>query len=165
MLARRSVVLGSAVAMIAATLSGARSFAAEQSAQDFLGGIYAAYKGRNAKGIKLTRGARAKYFTPGLARLIEADEKDAARSGEIPTLGADPFIDAQDFEINAFAIEVKDSAADKAVGTVKFRNLGTDAAVTLDLVKGKNGWRIDDIHWPKWSLRALLEKSAPFKKK
>ena len=96
---------------------------------------------------------------------IEADEKDAARNRELATLGADPFIDAQDFEIDAFAIEVKDIAADKAVGTVKFKNLGEDAAVTLDLVKGRDGWRIDDIHWPSWSLRALLNKSAPFKKK
>jgi hypothetical protein len=164
MLSRRSVVWGS----IAVLATGGHGFAAEQSAQDFLASIYAAYKGKGAKGIKLAtikRGAPARYFTPGLARLIQADERAAARDGEIPTLGADPFIDAQDFEINAFAIDVKDTAAGKAVGTVKFKNLGENVSVTLDLVKGKNGWRIDDIHWPKWSLRALLEKSAPFKKK
>src|SRR5437870_4198230 len=91
MLSRRAVVLGST----AVVLTSVRGFAAEQSAQVFLAGIYAAYTGKAAKGIRLgsgSRGAYARYFTPGLARLLEADVKAAARKGEIPTLGADPFI-------------------------------------------------------------------------
>jgi hypothetical protein len=134
------------------------AFAAEQSAQDFLARIYATYKGKDAKGIRLnTRGATARYFSPSLARLIDADAK--AAKGEVGQLGADPFIDAQDFEIAAFAIDVKETAPGKAVGTVKFKNFTEDQTVTLELVKLKTGWRIDEIRAPTTkSLRALLKK-------
>jgi Protein of unknown function (DUF3828) len=155
MLSRRGVVFGLAlVAMSAAN----RAFAAEESAQDFLARIYATYKGKNAKGISLSaRGATARYFSPSLARLIDADAK--AAKGEVGQLGADPFIDAQDFEIAAFAIDVKEPAPGKAVGTVKFKNFTEDQTITLDLVRIKTGWRIDEIRGPTTkSLRALLNK-------
>ena len=154
MLSRRGVVLG--LALVAMNARGA--FAAEQSAQDFLARIYATYKGKDAKGIRLnTRGATARYFSPSLARLIDADAK--AAKGEVGQLGADPFIDAQDFEIAAFAIDVKEAAPGKAVGTVKFKNFTEDQTVTLELVKLKTGWRIDEIRAPTTkSLRALLKK-------
>src|SRR4051812_48103519 len=107
MLARRSLVLGSIAVIGSVTLTGTRGLAAEQSAQDFLAGIYQAYKGKDAKGLPLNaRGAPARYFTPALARLIDAGAKAAAKRGDAPALDGDPFIDAQDFEINAFAIEV-----------------------------------------------------------
>jgi hypothetical protein len=140
-------------------VTGAHGFAAEQSAQDFLKTIYAAYKGKDAKGIPLNaRGAPARYFTPALARLIDADAKAAAKRGDVPALGGDPFVDAQDFEINAFAIVVKDTAANKAVGSVKFKNFDQDVTIALDLVKLDNGWRIDEIRMPSGSLRALFKK-------
>jgi hypothetical protein len=154
MLSWRVVVLG--LALVAMNARG--GFAAEQSAQDFLARIYATYKGKDAKGIRLnTRGATARYFSPSLARLIDADAK--AAKGEVGQLGADPFIDAQDFEIAAFAIDVKETAPGKAIGSVKFKNFTEDQTVTLELVKLKTGWRIDEIRAPGTkSLRALLKK-------
>jgi hypothetical protein len=154
MLSRRGVVLGMALLMMGAGGTGA----AEQSAQDFLARIYATYKGKDAKGIDLNkRGAIARYFSPSLARLINADIK--AAKGEVGQMGADPFIDAQDFEITAVAIDVKDTASGKAVGTVKFKNINEDQTMTLDLVKLKGEWRIDEIRGPTTkSLRALLTK-------
>jgi len=154
MLSRRRVVFGMSVMAISANCA----VAAEESAQDFLARIYATYKGKDAKGIDLNkRGATARYFSPSLARLIDADAK--AAKGEVGQLGADPFIDAQDFEIAAFAIEVKDLAPGKAVGTVRFKNFTEDQTVTLELVKLKTGWRIDEIRAPGTkSLRALLKK-------
>ena len=133
---RRSFVI--ALAAAAATRP---AFAAEPSAQDFLAGIYAHYKGKNAKGLPVTaKGAPARYFTPELAGLIEADAKAAATRKEVK-------------------IDVKDSAPDKATGTVTFKNFGKDTTVTLDLVKLKQGWRVDDIHMPSGSLRALFKKA------
>jgi hypothetical protein len=74
MYSRRSVVFGLAFVAIL----GAPAFAADQSAQDFVAGIYAAYKGKDAKGIRLSeRGVVARYFSPALARLIDADAKAA----------------------------------------------------------------------------------------
>jgi len=153
----RSVLLAFLVLIGCATDGVA--IAAEQSAQDFLGAIYAAYKGKDAKGIELSRGgAAARYFAPSLARLIDADARAAAKRGDVPTLGSDPFIDAQDFEISAVAITVRQQGPDKAVGTVKFRNIDQNITVTLDLVKLKDSWRIDDIRTSNGSLRALFKK-------
>jgi hypothetical protein len=154
MISRRGVVFG--LALVALDAGGAH--AVEESAQDFLARIYATYKGKDAKGINLNaRGATARYFSPSLARLIDADKK--AAKGEVGQLGADPFIDAQDFEIAAFAIDVQETAPGKAVGTVKFKNFTEDQTITLDLVKLKAGWRIDEIRAPSTkSLRALFKK-------
>ena len=89
MRACRSVLLAFLVLIGCAT--GGVAIAAEQSAQDFLGAIYATYKGKDAKGIDLNRrGATARYFSPSLARLIDADARAAAKRGDVPTLGCRP---------------------------------------------------------------------------
>ena len=151
---RRSFII--ALALFAAASPGV---AAEQTAQDFLGAIYASYKGKDAKGVPLgSTAAINRYFTPTLARLIDADAKAAARRNEVGALGGDPFVDAQDFDIQALAIDVKETGPDKATGTVKFKNFGKDVTITHDLVKLKQGWRIDEIRMPSGSLRALFKK-------
>jgi hypothetical protein len=54
---------------------------------------------------------------------------------------------------------VKDTAPGKAVGTVKFKNIGEPQTVALDLIKLENGWRIEEIRGPSTkSLRALFKK-------
>ena len=155
MQSRRGVIFG--LVFAALSLSGAR--AAEPSAHDFLARIYATYKGKDAKGTLInTRARLARYFTPELADLIDADAT-AAGPGGVGQLGSDPFIDAQDFEIAAFAIDVQDLGAGKARGTVKFKNFTDEETVTLELVKLQAGWRIDEIRGPTTeSLRALLKK-------
>jgi hypothetical protein len=135
------------------------AFAAEPSAQNFLNGIYAAYKGKNSKGIALdNHAAYARYFTPELAKLIEDDAAAAAKAGDVSSLEGDPFIDAQDWQINSFTIAVKDTGPDKALGTVTFKNLKENMAVELDLLKLKDGWRIDEIRTKTGSLRDLFKK-------
>ena len=154
MISRRGFVF----ALLPGAMTGT-AFAAGQSAQNFLNGIYAAYKGKNSKGIPLdNHAAYARYFTPVLARLIEDDAAAAAKAGEVPSLDGDPFIDAQDWQINSFTIAVKDTGPDKALGTVKFKNQKENVAVELDLVKLKDGWRIDEIRTKTGSLRDLLKK-------
>ena len=155
MVSRRWVVFG--LALVA--MNARSAIAAEQSAHDFLAGIYAAYKGKNAKGISInTRAKLARYFTPALARLIDADAR-SVQPGDMGVLGSDPFIDAQDFEIAAVAIEVTELGGGKALGTVKFKNISEDQTISLDLLKLKAGWRIDEIRGPSnKSLRELLKK-------
>jgi hypothetical protein len=154
MILRRGFVFG----LLLVAITGA-AFAAEQSAQSFLNGIYAAYKGKNSKGIRLdNHAAYARYFTPELAKLIEDDAAAAAKAGDISSLEGDPFIDAQDWQINSFTIAVKDTGPDKALGTVTFKNLKENMAVELDLLKLKDGWRIDEIRTKTGSLRDLFKK-------
>lgn len=154
MLSRRCFAAG-----LAAFTGFSTASAAEQSARDFVASVYAAYQGKDAKGISLaTRSEIARYFTPSLTKLIDDDSKLAAKRGEVGALDGDPLIDAQDYQIDAVAIDVKENG-DKAVATVKFKNFDQDTTIVLDLVKLKQGWRIDEMTLPKRrSLCALFKK-------
>ena len=71
----------------------------------------------------------------------------------------DPFIAAQDWDISAVNVAVRDTGAGKASATVSFKNLGKPTTVVLALVKLKNGWRIADINWgSNQTLRGLFSK-------
>jgi hypothetical protein len=71
----------------------------------------------------------------------------------------DPFIDAQDWDISAVDIAVRDTGAEKVSAKVSFKNLGKPTTVVLDLVKLRGEWRIADIKWGrKQTLRALFIK-------
>jgi uncharacterized protein DUF3828 len=158
MIVRRDVLIAALLSSIAFATIETR--AAEQSSKAFLEAIYGAYKGKGSKGIPLATDANVRrYFEPKLAALIIKDRKDAARRGEVGALDGDPFIDAQDWEIESVDIAVRESAADKASATVSFINVDKPTTVLLDLVKLKEGWRIADITWDrKESLRRLLTK-------
>jgi hypothetical protein len=132
----------------AAPLAPTAAQAADPSALAFVNDIYAAYKGKDAKGHPLgdDRAIR-RYFEPSLATLMGKDQKAAAKRSEVGLLDFDPFIDAQDWEIAAFDIAVEDGAPGKATATVKFTNFDKPVTVRLDLVKLKNDWRIADITW------------------
>jgi hypothetical protein len=144
MLTRRTMLLGAACSVLAIPAAAA----ADPGATAFVQAIYAAYKGKNAKGITLDKDAAIRrYFEPSLAALMIKDIKDAARKGDVPELDGDPFIDAQDWDIANFDIAVTDTVAGKASATVKFVNLGKPVTAVLDLVKVGNDWRIHDITW------------------
>jgi Protein of unknown function (DUF3828) len=143
MLSRRTLILG-AVCVAAA----GPALAADPEAAAFVTSIYAAYKGKNAKGIRLDTDANLRrYFEPSLAALMIKDQKDAARRHDAPNLDGDPFVDAQDWDIAAFDIAVTDTVNDTATATVKFRNSDTPTVVVLDLVKTGNDWRVGDVTW------------------
>jgi hypothetical protein len=134
--------------MIAATsvLMAWPTSAADASAKTFITGIYEAYIGSGAEGLPLdSEAAVRRYFDPSLANLIIRDRKKA--HGEVGQLDGDPFIDAQDWNIDKFDAEVADTGPGKAKATVKFVNLDQPATVILDLVKIRNGWRISNITW------------------
>jgi hypothetical protein len=134
------------IAAAASTLFATPVLAADSSAAAFVTGIYETYKGSGAKGLPLdTDRAVRRYFEPSLAALIIRDRKSA--HGEVGQLDGDPFIDAQDWNIDKFDIEVIDTGPGKAKATVKFVNLDKPATIALDLVKIKNDWRIGDITW------------------
>jgi hypothetical protein len=159
MLTRRYVLCAAAALVIVA----APALAADASAQAFVTQIYDAYKGKDSKGRPLDSDrAIRRYFEPALAALMIKDQNAAAKRGEVGALDGDPFIDAQDWEIDAFDIKVVDLTPNKAQATVKFTNLGSARTVVLDLTKIKSDWRISDITWTRdgkrESLRALFVK-------
>ena len=142
---RRLLILSGASVALLAT-SGGR--AADAAARSFVVAIYNSYKGKNGNGISLDGDAKIRrYFEPALAELISKDQKDAASRGEAPALDGDPFVDAQDWDIQTFEVTMRDTAPNKASATVTLQNLGKPVTIVLDLVKLKEGWRIADIAW------------------
>lgn len=120
------------------------------SPQDLLNELYGHYADKPAgSGIDLSAdGAVAKYFTPDLARRIDADSKAAAAKNDIPALDGDPFVDSQDWQITDLAIAVAKSAEpDKTTAIVKFKSYDEAKTVTLSLAKTAAGWQIADIDW------------------
>lgn len=158
MLTRRYLLCGAA-----ALVAAAPALAADASAQAFVTQIYDAYKGKDSKGQRLDSDRLIRrYFEPTLAALMIKDQNAAAKRGEVGALDGDPFIDAQDWEIDAFDIAIADLGPNKAQATVKFTNLGSAQTVVLDLARIKTNWRISDITWTRdgkpTTLRALFVK-------
>ncbi|MBY0321033.1 MAG: YbjP/YqhG family protein [Reyranella sp.] len=121
----------------------------------FLRGIYTPYPNQDFKGQPFWQVDR--FFAPDLARAIEADMREAKRRGEVPKLDGDPFVDAQDWDIDKLAISVK-ADGPKATGLVSFENQGKPTEITLDLVRTGMGWRITDIKSPSGKLSELYTK-------
>jgi hypothetical protein len=157
MIARRGFLLA---LWIGLALGSVGATSADPSAASFVEAIYAPYQVKDGKGNPLDSDAAVKrYFEPRLAALIIRDRNKAAKRGDVSTLEMDPFMDAQDWDISAVDVAVRDAGADKASVTVSFKNLGKPTTVVLDLVKVKDGWRIADINWGrKQTLRALFIK-------
>ena len=133
------------------------AFAQVQSAEGFLQSLYDPYLKDGFKGQPYWQVDR--YFTPDLARAIEADMREAKRRGEVPALDGDPFIDAQDWDVENLAIKVTtDGDGQKATGEVSFDNLGKRTQITLDLLRTGMGWRIVDIKSPSGLLSDLYKK-------
>ena len=123
--------------------------------EGFLRGIYTPYPDHDFKGQPFWQVDR--FFAPDLARLIEADMREAKRRGEVPRLDGDPFVDAQDWDIAKLTISVK-AEGTKATGFVSFENLGKPTQIQLDLVRTGTGWRIADIEAPSGKLSELYKK-------
>ncbi len=143
MLTRRAIIATAICAAVAET-----ACADDGSAQAFVAAIYAAYKGKNSKGVRIDTGAALqRYFEPSLAAIIAKDEQAAARRKDVPTLDGDPFVDGQDWEISAVTIAVSNVTDTSATATATFSNAGTPTKVVYDLVHINSGWRIHDITW------------------
>jgi hypothetical protein len=125
-----------------------------QSPQTVLQSIYEPYLKAGFKGQPYWQLDR--FFAPALARVIDADMREAKRRVEVPKLDGDPFLDAQEWDIENLAISVK-ADGPKATGEVTFDNFGKRTAVALDLVQTPVGWRIADIKGPSGSLSALYK--------
>src|SRR5688500_9369045 len=148
--------LGLALAIV---LCAPAAQAAETSAESFVAAIYDRYKGPDAKGVALDTGAQVqRYFVPNVAAMILAHP--AQGRGDVGKLEADPFVDAQDWDIDRFDIALRHPGPDKATATVSFRNIGKHRTVVLDLVRLPEGWRIADITWDrKATLRGVLTRN------
>ena len=145
--------------LVAATAMALAANAEPVSPQPFVDSIYKHYLGKESKGLSLSSDATIRrYFASPLADAIIKDFAQAHKAGEVPLLNGDPFIDAQDWEIENLKTSVKSSGANTAVATVSFVMFTKPRTVTLSLVNSAAGWRIADIRWASGgSLRALYK--------
>lgn len=145
------MMLGGAAVTVAMALATAvirPALAADPAA--FVADIYKTYKGKDAKGVPLDNAREVRrLFEPSLAALLIEDQRIAAKRKEVGLLDADPFLDAQDWDIADFDIAIADNGADAATATVKFVNFKEPQTVVLALAKTRDGWRIHDITWPR----------------
>ena len=161
---RRRVIATGWAALLA--LAALPAFAAGRNApaKAFLDSIYGHYVGSSAgaaKGIPLANAKAVRdYFTAGLASLIIEDRAAAGKRGEPAALDGDPFVGRQDWDISNLAIDVKDTGAFKALGTVTFMDGGKPGKIVLELLRSGDNWRIADIEWESGSLRALYRRKA-----
>lgn len=130
---------------------------AEADARTFVSAIYEHYLSANGPGIGLaTRESLDRYFDPPLANLIMADRDEAERNDEVPRLNGDPFIDAQDWQVDALDVRVEETGETSAEAIVSFTNFGEPRTVRLLLVRVGEDWRVADVIWRDGSLKALL---------
>jgi hypothetical protein len=154
-------LLHHATALLAVLVSAVQPARAEEP-KDFVTAIYQNYVGRDAKGVPVNSGLAREVITPGLMKLIDADAKAAARRGEPPRLDGDPFIDAQDFDIKSFTVEIQEVGRARAVATITFRNEASvnNGPMILALVRTGDAWRIDDFRGDSGSVRKYLSRKA-----
>jgi hypothetical protein len=95
-----------------------------------------------------------RLFEPALARAV----MNASKAPE-PLIDADPFIDAQDFEIASYDLKTEQKSKDSARIVASFINLSEPRNVTYALRRLKTGWRIADISWgrPGQSFRKMMK--------
>jgi len=86
-----------------------------------------------------------RYFTKRLADLIWKDARGS--KGEVGALDGDPLYNAQDMKIKRFSIDSPKYSNGKADVSVSFENFGKKNKLVFQLVKDRNGWRIDDIKY------------------
>lgn len=154
------VIFHHVVAFALAFMTAALPARAAEDPKDFVTAIYQSYVGQDAKGIPVNSPRAQQVITPALMKLIDADAKAAQKRGEPPRLDRDPFIDAQDFDIKSFKVEVQEVGRARAVATVTFKNEASagSAPMILVLVRIGDAWRIDDFRGGSGSVRKYLSR-------
>jgi hypothetical protein len=144
--------------LISAVTSAVLPARAGDDPRDFVTALYQSYVGRDAKGIPVNSPRARQVITPGLMKLIDADVRGAAKRGEPPRLDGDPFVDAQDFDIKSFTVEIQEVGRSRAVATVTFKNeaSASNGPMILALVRTGDEWRIDDFRGDSGSVRKYL---------
>src|SRR5271167_2464516 len=133
-----------------AKYTGSEPASAGQTTEVFLHSIYDRYIGPQDQARPIDYGSTRElrhYFERSLATIIHKDFIRAKNADDVPTLDADPFIDAQDWDIKSFDIHVAPVDANNATGLIKFDNAGTAKVLQVQLVRVAGSWNIHDIDY------------------
>src|SRR5215831_3721843 len=142
--------------------------AAEDAPEEVIRALYKAYRPWEHKELNLrSRAVLSKYFSPELTSLFLKNaqlERDCPK-GDLCGLDFDPILGSQDFDDHLdFQLHITE-ATPPQTGRFEARfklfneeKPEQEQVIVFQLVQLKNGWRIDDIIYPKekTSLRAVI---------
>jgi len=105
--------------------------------------VYALYRTNGGPGFPSDGPSVSRFLEPALARAWTKDSAGASEGKKF--LGADPFIQAQDWDISGLSIQPSQVTGDRASVPVAFRNFNKPVRLTYRLARGQDGWRIYDV--------------------
>jgi len=136
------------VAVPAVAVAAAKP-AATLTPDETIRSLYAADKpfiDNTGQGVTGSKKLMARFLSKSLNKLLDADEKAAAKRGEPPTIEGDPFVDSQEGGSKDFKISVLSADAAKAQVLANFDKDGASREdVTFSMILEGGQWRIDDI--------------------
>ena len=135
-------VLAMGFSVLAAGLPGP-ACAQFATPDDAVRAVYAPYRSKDGPGFPSDSAGVGRFLEPVLARAWLRDSAGASQGKKF--LGADPFIQAQDWDISALSIQPAQLTGDRATVPVSFRNFNAPVSVSYHLARGAEGWRIYDV--------------------
>jgi hypothetical protein len=141
--------------LIMSFLAATSAFAQSQVFEDPKGLVQHAYAPYEAGGFyeELTE-----LFSPTLKQLWD-DMTARSAAEDQPIIDFDPLVNGQDFELTELVVSDPVVTGDSAAVAVSFLNFGDPQELRFTLVRGAEGWKIDDIEafgeYP-WRLSELL---------
>ena len=154
--------------IVLVTVLASSVVAARDNPEEVIRALYKAHRPWEHKELNLrSRAMLSKYFSPELTTLFLKNaqlERDCPK-GDLCGLDFDPILGAQDFDdhlnFNLRIIEATPPQTGRFEARFKLFNEQTpeqEQVLVFQLVQVKNGWRIDDIIYPKnnASLKAVI---------
>lgn len=92
-------------------------------------------------------------FEPELASAVRRIMLAGERAGGVYDI-SDPFMPGNDYDTTAVNIRVIEETPRTAMVAVSFRNFGKPIELTIDLVRGDQGWRARDVVGEGYAFRA-----------
>ena len=161
------MVMTRAIVLALLTVAASCAVAAEDDPEEVIRALYKAHRPWEHKEVDLAnRVVLSKYFSPELTKLFLKNaqlERDCPE-GDLCGIEFDPILGSQDFDDDLrFDLRITQATPAQA-GRFEahfklFNEEKAEQVVVFQLVQLKNGWRIDDIIYPRLdntSLKALL---------
>jgi hypothetical protein len=162
------MVMIRALVLALLTLVASSAVAAGDGPEEVIRALYKAHRPWEHKGLNLrNRAVLSKYFSPELTKLFLKNaqvERDCPK-GDLCGLEFDPIIGAQDFDEHLnFKLRITEATPPQTGRfEARFKLFNEETAeqeqvLIFQLVQLKNGWRIDDIIYPKdkTTLKAVI---------
>ena len=161
------MVMTRAIVLALLTVAASSAVAAGDGPEEVIRALYKAHRPWEHKELNLgNRAVLSKYFSPELTKLFLKNaqiERDCPK-GDLCGLEFDPILGSQDYDDDLrFNLRITPATPPQA-GRFEahfklFNEEKAEDVVVFQLVQLKNGWRIDDIIYPRLdntSLKAVL---------